>query len=52
MLDLTVMMRLKLVVIFMTETNTIFNDKVYDEERNENDARTNTDDDDITKGYN
>lgn len=34
----------------MTETNTIFNDKVHDEERNENDARTNTDDDDITKG--
>ena len=63
MLDLTVMMRLKLVVRFMTETNTIFNDKVHDEERNENDARTNTDDDDITnditndykditKGYN
>ena len=36
----------------MTETNTIFNDKVHDEERNENDARTNTDDDDITRGYN
>jgi hypothetical protein len=60
MFDLTVMMRLKLVVRFMTETNTIFNDKVHDEERNENDARTNTDDDDIintddddiTKGYN
>lgn len=48
MLDLTVMMRLKLVVRFMTETNTIFNDKVHDEGRNENDARTNTDDDDIT----
>jgi hypothetical protein len=42
------MMRLKLVVRFMTETNTIFNDKVHDEGRNENDARTNTDDDDIT----
>ena len=41
MLDLTVMMRLKLVVRFMTETNTIFNDKVHDEEKNENDARTN-----------
>lgn len=52
MLDLMVMIRLKLVVRFMTETNTIFNDKVHDEERNENDARTNTDDDDITKGYN
>ena len=52
MLDLTVMMRLKLVVRFMTETNTIFNDKVHDGEKNENDARTNTDDDDITKGYN
>ena len=46
------MMRLKLVVIFMTETNTIFNDKVHDEERNETDARTNVDDDGITKGYN
>lgn len=52
MLDLTVMIRLKLVVRFMTETNTIFNDKVHDEEKNENDDRTNTDDDDITKGYN
>lgn len=52
MLDLTVMMRLKLVIRFMTETNTIFNDKVHDEERNENDARANADDDDITKGYN
>lgn len=51
MLDLTVMMRLKLVVRFMTETNTIFNDKVHDEERNENDARTNTNNDDITRGY-
>lgn len=46
------MMRLKLVVIFMIETNTIFNDKVHDEERNENDARTNANDDGITKGYN
>ena len=36
----------------MTETNTIFNDKVHDEERNENDARTDDNDDDITKGYN
>lgn len=52
MLDLTVMMRLKLVVRFMTETNTIFNDKVHDEERNENDARTDDNDDDITRGYN
>lgn len=52
MLDLTVMMRLKLVVRFMTETNTIFNDKVHDEERNKNDARTDTNGDDITKGYN
>ena len=39
-------------VRFMTETNTIFNDKVHDEERNENDARTDTNSDDITKGYN
>lgn len=46
------MMRLKLVVIFMIETNTIFNDKIHDEERNENDARTDTNDDGITKGYN
>lgn len=46
------MMWLKLVVRFMTETNTIFNDKAYDEERNENDARTNTNNDDITRGYN
>lgn len=46
------MMWLKLVVRFMTETNTIFNDKVYDEERNENDARTDSNNDDITKGYN
>ena len=41
---------------FMTETNTIFNDKVHDEERNEHDARTDArtdaNDDDITKGYN
>lgn len=36
----------------MTETNTIFNDKVYDEERNEDDARTDVNDDGITKGYN
>lgn len=27
-------------------------DKVHDEERNENDARTNTNNDDITRGYN
>lgn len=46
------MMRLKLVVIFMIETNTIFNDKIHDEERNENDARTDTNDNGITKGYN
>lgn len=46
------MMRLKLVVIFMIETNTIFNDKVHDEEKNKNDARTDTNDDGITKGYN
>lgn len=26
--------------------------KINEEERNENDVRTNTDDDDITKGYN
>lgn len=52
MLDLTVMMRLKLVVRFMTETNTIFNDKVHDEERNENDAETDANDNGITKGYN
>ena len=44
------MMKLKLVVIFMIETNTIFNDKVHDEERNKNDARTDTNDDGITKG--
>lgn len=52
MLDLTVMMRLKLVVIFMIETNTIFNDEVHDEERNESYARTGVNDDGITKGYN
>ena len=46
------MMRLKLVVRFMTETNTIFNDKVHDKERNEDNARTDANDDDITKGYN
>lgn len=46
------MMRLKLVVIFMIETNTIFNDEVHDEERNESYARTDANDDDITKGYN
>lgn len=45
------MMRLKL-VIFMIETNTIFNDKVHDEERNESYARTDTNDDGITKCYN
>lgn len=52
MLDLTVMMKLKLVVRFMIETNTIFNDKVHDKERNEHDARTDANGDDITKGYN
>lgn len=56
MLDLTVMMKLKLVVRFMTETNTIFNDKVHDEKRNKTDtrtdARTDANGDDITKGYN
>lgn len=52
MLDLTVMMRLKLVVRFMTETNTIFNDEVHDEERNESYARTDANDDGITNGYN
>ena len=46
------MMRLKLVVRFMTETNTIFNDKVHVKERNEDNARTDANDDDITKGYN
>lgn len=52
MLDLTVMMRLKLVVRFMTETNTIFNDKVHDEEKNESYARTGVNDYGITNGYN
>lgn len=52
MLDLTVMMRLKLVVIFMIETNTIFNDEIHDEERNESYARTDANDDGITNGYN
>lgn len=33
------------------ETNTIFNDKVHDEERNEHNARTDANGDDITKGY-
>lgn len=47
-----VIMRLKLVARFMTEINTIFNDKVHDEERNKNDARTDANDDDITKCYN
>lgn len=46
------MMRIKIVVRFITETNTIFNDKVHDEERNEDDARTDVNNDDITKGYN
>lgn len=46
------MMRLKLVIIFIIETNTIFNDEVHDEERNKNDVRTDANDDDITKGYN
>lgn len=46
------MMRLKLVVIFMIETNTIFNDEVHDEERNESYARTDANDDGITKCYN
>lgn len=46
------MMRIKIVVRFITETNTIFNDKVHDEERNEDDARTDVNDDDITKSYN
>lgn len=47
-----VMMRLKLVVRFITETNTIFNDKVHDEERNKSYARTDANGDGITKGYN
>lgn len=46
------MMRLKLVVIFMIETNTIFNDEIHDEERNESYARTDANDDSITKCYN
>lgn len=46
------MMKLKLVVIFMIETNTIFNDEVHDEERNESYARTDANDDGITKCYN
>lgn len=46
------MMRLKLVVRFMTETNTIFNDKVHDEEKDEDNARTDVNVNDITKGYN
>lgn len=46
------MMRLKLVVRFMTEINTIFNNKVHDEKRDENNARTDANDDGITKGYN
>lgn len=46
------MMKLKLVVIFMIETNTIFNDEIHDEERNESYARTDANDDDITKCYN
>ena len=46
------MMRLKLVVIFIIETNTIFNDEVHDEERNESYARTDANDDGITNGYN
>lgn len=46
------MMRLKLVIIFIIETNTIFNDEIHDEERNESYARTDANDDGITKGYN
>lgn len=46
------MMKLKLVVIFMIETNTIFNDEIHDEERNESYARTDANDDGITKCYN
>lgn len=46
------MTRLKLVVIFMIETNTIFNDEIHDEERNESYARTDANDDGITKCYN
>lgn len=51
-LGLTVMMRLKLVVIFIIEINIIFSDEVHDEERNESDTRTDANDDGITKGYN
>lgn len=36
----------------MIETNTIFNDKVHDEERNEGYVRTGVNDDGITNGYN
>lgn len=36
----------------MIETNTIFNDEVHDKERNESYARTDANDDDITKCYN
>lgn len=46
------MMKLKLVVIFIIETNTIFNDEIHDEERNESYARTDANDDGITKCYN
>lgn len=46
------MMRLKLVVRFMTETNTIFNDEIHDEEKNESYTRTDANDDSITKCYN
>lgn len=46
------MMRLKLVIIFIIETNTIFNDEIHDEERNESYARTDANDDGITKCYN
>lgn len=46
------MMRLKLVIIFIIETNTIFNDEIHDKERNESYARTDANDDGITKCYN
>ena len=36
----------------MIETNTIFNDKVHDKERNKSYARTDANDDGITKCYN
>lgn len=36
----------------MIETNTIFNYKVHDEERNESYTRTDANDYGITKGYN